>query len=105
MTRAWSERRRGTTLLELLVVLAILGIALAVAGVSMNAPARAVAAAPRALVADARRQAIESGRPVRLALHDSAGVRVVRAAPDGGVLGAAPLGIEWSSGRPVHDAP
>ena len=96
--------RAGTTLLELLVVLVVLGVALGVAGVSMHAAPRATPASPRALVADARRRAIETGQPVRLVLRDSAGVYVIRAAADGAVLGAASLDVDWSSGRPVPDA-
>jgi prepilin-type N-terminal cleavage/methylation domain-containing protein len=82
--------RRATTLVELIVVLAILGILAAVAGVSMRRAASLHRVeAPETIgvmIAGARREAIRSGRAVAVALDDSGTVAMATALPDGSVI-------------------
>ena len=98
------NRRRGFTLLELLVVLAVLGT---LAGVVAAAAPRPVASAPADAwtdgVARARARALASGRPVHVVLRgagDTAGApgTDVLALPDGRVLAA---GVDGLTGRAV----
>ncbi len=78
-----SAPRAGATLLELIVALAILGLMAGVAGVAFRAGDGLTPAAGRAArVAEARRTALESRRPVRFTLEDAEGT----AFPDGRVL-------------------
>lgn len=96
--------RAGTTLLEMIVALAVLGIVAGVAGVAMRAADRPDPAAERAaLVAAARRTALEERRPVVLSLPDSSGSGTVEgvAYPDGRVLLAgAAVEVDPLTGRP-----
>jgi prepilin-type N-terminal cleavage/methylation domain-containing protein len=67
--RASHARRRGVTLLELIVVLALLGLVLAIAAPSFLLPStRPEDAASAALVA-ARRQAVIRGEPVTVSIN------------------------------------
>lgn len=80
-------RRRGVTLIELLVTLAILGLVAGVAGLSLGAtPAPVPLDARRAHLADARDAALRTGHPVTVIIADSGAVAYVTALPDGRVL-------------------
>jgi prepilin-type N-terminal cleavage/methylation domain-containing protein len=88
------------TLIEMVVVLAILGImagitALALGGDDAPDPARARAAR----LAEVRRQAIDTRRPVAFELADSGGVRRGVALPDGRVVADSALGVDPLTGR------
>lgn len=74
---------RGTTLVELLVVLAVLGTALGVAGLGVRALDPPPDAAALVALRDAREQAIRTGRPVTAQVAGTA----LRFAPDGRALG------------------
>jgi hypothetical protein len=85
-----------------MVVLAILGITLGVVGLAMRAELQPEPEVQRAgQIADARRLALESRRPVRLTLMlpDRSAVRVF-ALPDGRVLADTVLGLDPLTGRP-----
>ena len=99
------RERIGSTLLELIVALAILGVAVGLAGLAMRAEARPDPEAERsAVIARARREALESRRPVALTLTLPDGRALqARALPDGRVLADSGLAIDPLSGRP--DAP
>lgn len=78
--------RRGVTLLELLVVLAILGVSTVVALPVLRAPAAdAEPSSQDALVRSARRLAVSRGEPVRLRLATD-GVWAIVGARDGTTL-------------------
>jgi general secretion pathway protein H len=103
------NRGEGFTLLEMLVVIAIMGVALLLIigygrphseAMEMQAGARAVAASMRA----ARGQAIDQGHPVAFALPRlPASVTATIQAPPGGIV-FAPDGSA-SGGRVVLDGP
>lgn len=104
LTRRRGGARAGTTLLEMVVALAVLGIVAGVAGVALRAADAPDPAAERAaLVAAARRTALEERRPVVLSLPDSLGTGRVEgvAYPDGRVLvSGAALEVDALTGRP-----
>jgi prepilin-type N-terminal cleavage/methylation domain-containing protein len=84
------RRRHGVTLLELMVVLAILAL---MAGVTVLGLRRADLPTPVTnadRTARARRDAIAQGRTVHFTLVDSDAVRPAQALPDGRVIGAPP---------------
>ena len=93
--------RAGTTLLELVVALAVLGILAGVAGIALRAPAEPDAAAVReSRVAAARREALETRRPVTLLLESATGPVEGVAYPDGRVLLAdSALDVDPLTGR------
>jgi prepilin-type N-terminal cleavage/methylation domain-containing protein len=96
--------RPGVTLIELIVVIAILGVMAGVAALGVRGVRRPhgtdVAAA---LVAAARDSALRTGRPVAIALPDSARApRHATALPDGRVIADADLGIDPFTGRASH---
>lgn len=96
--------RAGTTLLEMIVALAVLGVVAGVAGVALRTAGEPDPAAERAaLVAVARRTALEERRRVVLSLPDSTGTGTVEgvAYPDGRVLLAgAAVEVDPLTGRP-----
>lgn len=94
------ERTRGNTLVELLVVLAILGVVAGVTGlafrpVSETSPVDAVAAQ----VATARRDALRTGRPVTVMVSRGGDVVAATAHPDGRVVADTTLAIDPLTGR------
>ena len=108
-------RRAGVTLVELLVVLAILGVMAGVAGLSFARPVLAVQQ-PGSLeaaldsIAEVRRMAITRGVSITVTLSISGSTAgggdapwIVRATalPDGSIIADAALGIDRLTGRPV----
>jgi prepilin-type N-terminal cleavage/methylation domain-containing protein len=76
-----SYRVRGFTLLEILVVVAILGVLMTMAAVGLRPPAAKLAARDyQALIQNARHQAIRSNRPVVVALDAASGTVTVSVA-------------------------
>ncbi len=108
-----SARRNGVTLVELLVVLAILGLMAGIVGLSFTrdepVPDAGTLAAAHDTIAAARRSAIAAGLPVATMVlvtragEGDAGPQTYRATalPDGSVIADAALGIDRLSGRPI----
>jgi len=94
------RRRRGVTLVELMVVLVLLGLMAGVVGLAWRRPS------PHDdtdVTAAARQRAIATGATVRVETT-TAGRRVtVAALPDGSVIAPAELRIDPLSGKPIHD--
>jgi prepilin-type N-terminal cleavage/methylation domain-containing protein len=91
---------RGNTLVELLVVLAVLGIIAGVTGLTFGrALHRTSPNASDAVIADARRQALRSGRSVTVAISRGDTQLAATAHPDGRVVADSLLAIDPSSGR------
>jgi prepilin-type N-terminal cleavage/methylation domain-containing protein len=96
-----SRTRRGFTLVELMVVLAILGVMAGVVGLAARSLDDTDPASQRAArIADARRRALETRRPVRLELSSGDTVRRMIALPDGSVRADSALDLEPLTGRP-----
>jgi hypothetical protein len=85
----------------MMVVLAILGVMAGVAGLAARSLERTDPASERAAaVADARRRALETRRPVTLVVQAGDSVRRMIAYPDGSVRGDSALGLDVLTGRP-----
>lgn len=92
--------RGGFTLVELLVVIALMTVATALAAAAWSpARVRSPNAGPLAAL---RRRAIETGRAVTSTVTYQSKTVVIRALPDGRILGAEALGIDPFSGLPVR---
>ena len=96
--------RRGVTLLELMVTLALLAILAGVVGLSLQrgGPARVVDART-ARIAAAREEALRSGHAVSVTFVDSGHTHTATAYPDGRVLADPALGIDPLTGRVRED--
>lgn len=97
-----SRTRDGVTLIELIVVLAVLGILAGLTTVGFRAE-RPVERSLAARIAAARRDAVQTGRPVSFVLDDSGSPHAIRALPDGRVLADVDLGVDMTTGR-IGDA-
>jgi len=105
--------RPGATLIELIVVLAILGLMVAVVGLSFtrapSAPPPGSIAAALDTIAAVRRMAITRGIPITIVLSIATSPEAggpsrtahATAYPDGSVVADGALGIDRLSGRPL----
>jgi prepilin-type N-terminal cleavage/methylation domain-containing protein len=94
-------RLRGVTLVELLVVIALLGLLAGVTGLTLGAAKQVPSASAEvAAASSARRQALERGEPVTVTVNSGSVVRSLTALPDGSVIGDPDLPIERLTGRP-----
>jgi prepilin-type N-terminal cleavage/methylation domain-containing protein len=94
-------RQAGFTLVELMVVLVVLGIMAGVAGLAVRSLNDTDPAGQRAAaIADARRRALDTRRPVPLTLGAGDTLRRLIALPDGSVRGDTALGLDPLTGRP-----
>lgn len=95
--------RRGMTLLELLITLAIMGVILGVATLAFRRIDRPPPSDPYHVIADSLRAGVASGHATTLRFV----VRGVSAAatvlPDGSIVGDTILGIERLDGRLPND--
>ena len=88
--------RHGTTLVELLVVLVILGLMMGAAGLALASLRPPTDDGTRRALELGRMQAIHQGRPVVVTIDSLHAVRV-RFLPDGRAIGA---GVDPVTGRP-----
>lgn len=95
--------RAGVTMIELIVVLAILGGLGALAGLAWRGHDEEAWQAPvgeeTAPVESARRRALSSGAPVEITVTLGESPVLITAMPDGRVLGAEELGWDPLAGR------
>lgn len=90
--------RRAVTLVELLVVVAILGVTTALSSVALRRIDAPHAASTGDVVRTLRRDAIAAGRPItRVVVRDSA-TYVVTALADGRIIADSALGVDPSTG-------
>ena len=91
---------RGVALVELIVVIALLGVVAAVAGLTIHAaPAVPTASPVAAQVADARARALTSGRALTTEVTHDGRRHAVTAYPDGSVVADTLLHVDRTSGR------
>lgn len=93
---------RGLTLLELVVVLAIVGILSGVAATSI--PKRTPTPDSLDAVAGVRRAALSTGRAQYAIVVRDGRAWAISALPDGSVIGDTVFGIERYAGRRLRDA-
>ncbi len=95
----------GVTLVELLVVIALLGIVAGVVGVTWHTATVLRPVPPAAArVLAARDSALRTGRAVTIPLTGPGGAQTATALPDGRVLAEPGLGIDPFTGRVAHAA-
>jgi prepilin-type N-terminal cleavage/methylation domain-containing protein len=98
--------RSGVTLVELVVALTVLGVAAGVAGLTLRAARSADPVSPAAArVAEARREALASGRPVSIDVVVGGAAASATAMPDGSVVGDSVLAVDRLTGRAVSARP
>jgi prepilin-type N-terminal cleavage/methylation domain-containing protein len=94
-----SRTRAGVTLVELLVVLAVMGITAGVVGVALGPRARAPAQDPvAATVARLRREALRRGARVTAQVEIRGSVLGLTAMPDGSIIADSALPIDRFAG-------
>jgi len=76
----------GTTLIELVVVLAILGLLLGISGLALASLRPTAGDVRQAAIASARRDALQRGTAITIAADDSGGM--LRFLPDGRAIGS-----------------
>jgi prepilin-type N-terminal cleavage/methylation domain-containing protein len=95
-------RRRGMTLVELLVTLSIMATLLGVVALAVRRIAEPEPADPYHIVAESLRASVSSGRPISL-LFVVRGLSVAATVfPDGSVVGDSVLAIARLSGTAPH---
>jgi prepilin-type N-terminal cleavage/methylation domain-containing protein len=93
----------GSTLVELLVVLAILGIIVGITGLSFRGEVhRASPNLVESRVSNARREALRSGHSVTVTVMQGELVAVATAHPDGRVVADSGIAIDLLTGRPTR---
>jgi prepilin-type N-terminal cleavage/methylation domain-containing protein len=105
MTRRATRPRGGVTLVELLVVLAILGVMAGVVGLAVPPIRRAPEGGAAARVARARQTAVASGRAVTVSVSMDGRPRTATAFPDGSVVADSGLDVDRLSGAINPKAP
>lgn len=103
--RSCSHDQSGVTMVELIVALAILGVIAGVTALSFGG-ARPIRSAPlwATTTALARAEAIDSARPVTIAVRIGDAVREATAMPDGSVIADSDLHIDRLTGASRYDA-
>jgi prepilin-type N-terminal cleavage/methylation domain-containing protein len=92
--------RIGVTLIELMVVIALLGLLAGVVGLTLGSAPRPTSLDPATVVVlQARDSALRAGHPVTISLSVAGRSHHATAYPDGRVLTDAPIGIDPLSGR------
>jgi prepilin-type N-terminal cleavage/methylation domain-containing protein len=101
-----SRARRGVTLVELMVTLALIGLLAGVVGLTLHTARHApsIDAATARLVA-ARDSALRFGVPVTITLTVDGHSHVATALPDGRVIADSAFAIDAMSGTVRHDSP
>jgi prepilin-type N-terminal cleavage/methylation domain-containing protein len=90
----------GSTLIELIVVLAIMGIMAGVVALSFRGAGEREKDTPKTRIAAARREALEKRHAVSVTIAVGDSLRELTAFPDGRVVGDTLLGIDPLTGRP-----
>ena len=91
-------RRRGTTLIELVVVLAVMAVLAGVAAFTLGGHTWQ-AESPFAPLEEARRRAIAERGPVTIEIAQSGARFLVTALPDGGVVADSGVAVDRLSGE------
>ena len=94
------RRRMGVTLLELIVVFAVMAVATGVATVSFRPPQIPLASdSVSAQVHELRTRAVRAGRPATATIQTDSGTRAVTAYPDSRVNSELTTLVDYLTGR------
>lgn len=94
-----SRSRRGTTLIELVVSVALLGLIASIATLAARRIPRPDPTAPATIVADSLESVLSSGRPMTLQFFVDGRPVLATLEPDGSVLADSVLRIDRFTGR------
>lgn len=100
-----SHPRRGVTLVELLIALAILGVLAGVATLSLRSIDAASPDDPRQMLADSARAAASGARTVHVSLIIHGRRALAALGPDGSVTADSAFGVEARVGASSHASP
>ena len=93
-------KRRGSTLLELMIVLVVIGVVASVAALAMPNKVVPLDDTPHR-IANARTKALRTGRPVTVTIQLNTVFAVATAMPDGSVLADSTAKTERMTGQPI----
>jgi len=102
--RAHVTPRRGTTLIEMLVSIVLLGIVASIASPALRRAAMPPASDAFTTIAESLDVAIASGRTITLQLSMDSGPAFATVRPDGSVVADSAIHVDRFTGRP-NDAP
>lgn len=102
MTQPLYSRRRGFTLVELLVAVSIMAIISSVAVLAVRKTNPPRADDPRQILADSQQRALATGRPIRVRLIVNGWPASAVAASDGSIVADSVLEVEQFTGLAAH---
>ncbi|MEP6493407.1 MAG: prepilin-type N-terminal cleavage/methylation domain-containing protein [bacterium] len=97
-----THRRRGNTLIELLVTISILAIVSGIATMAIRRIDRPNPADPQQMLADSARKVVATGRSLRIHVVIDGNPASAVIAADGSIVADSAFGIERFTGAPTN---
>ena len=97
-----TREQRGTTLVELLVVLCMLGVIAGVTVLAVRRFERPASTDPTAILAESLRAAVDTPHTSVVRVVEDGRALSATIRPDGSIVADSALGADRLTGRPVH---
>ena len=94
--------RRGTTLIELLIVLCVLGVVAGVTALAIRRIDRPSSDDPATILAESLRAAVDTPRTILVRIPNDGKPLWATIRPDGSIVGDSALEMDRFTGRPSH---